>query len=128
VRVTNGHWADARGPEWGDINDVTVTYGDATGSGTRDALVRVDCSVGAGTALPETLVYSVVNGQLTKIGDIPGAGRLGKSPGTIVIDTPHPAPTDPTCCPSEYERTTYSYDGRIFVSTDNEIVPASTGG
>jgi hypothetical protein len=124
VRVTNGTWVDPRGPEWGSVNAVTVSYGDATGTGTQDALVQVDCSVGAGTGLPETLVYSVVNGQLTKIGDIPGTGRFGNSPGTIIVDTPHPAPTDPMCCPSQYERTTYSYDGRIFVSSNNEIVPA----
>lgn len=125
VTVVNGRWTDPHGPTDGDVNSVTVVYGDATGKGQEDALVTIDCSFGVSTDALETLVYSIRNGRATDVAHLGGSASLGHAPGTVVTSEPHWSETDSHCCPSSYDETTYRYDGRSSVEVSRKQVPAS---
>ena len=135
ITVRDGVWEDPRGESYGAVRGVVVQYGDVTGDGAEDAVVEIACTFGAGSALSNVLVYSVEDGSTTKVGQLEGLKPSLDGAGQIVIWNTRSQPNEPRCCPSQFERAVYQYDGRIFVLTETtvhdaaefEAVPWTTG-
>ena len=121
VVLVNGEWRDPRGPTYGVLTLTNTRYVDATGDGRDDAVLEIGCGVGAGTSIPFVLVFSAEASSVVKVGQFNGLRPQFDAPGEVAVWTPNYGPSDPRCCPSEFARSVYRYDGRIFVNAETTI-------
>jgi predicted Ser/Thr protein kinase len=107
IEVTDGSWTSPQGPEYGSLNYFDATYGDATGDGIEDALINMGCSVGAGaTAWGNTVVLESTIDGVNQVGQ-PIPSRTWLVDGELIGETPYFEDTDPRCCPSSINQSTW---------------------
>lgn len=108
-----------------DVED--VQYNDLTGDGKDEALVLVRME-GSGAYL-DYYIYALENGQPVKLFERTGVSQghviAGEMPNSFVETTAVYAPGDPNCCPSQLQRTVYTWaaSARVFVETTVETIP-----
>lgn len=108
-----------------DIED--IIYADLDGDGYEDALVLVRHE-GSGGFL-DYYVYTYRGESLVqlfgKTGVDHGRVELASIPRSFVETRAVYAPEDPNCCPSQLQRTTYTWSSSAngFVETNGEVVP-----
>jgi hypothetical protein len=126
ITLDEGFWEDRRGETFGAVRYLGVQYGDATGDGVEDAVVEIDCvSPDVSGFVTNVLVYVLVNGKATQVGRLDGTKPSVEAPGRLAIWTPLTQPDEPTCCPSQYERTVHQYDGQTFVPVETTVRSAA---
>ena len=68
MRVDDGRWTAAEGPEYGTLEQVYVDFADVTGDGTEDAIVDLSCTFGMGSSGHRTLVLESDGRDLAQVG------------------------------------------------------------
>jgi hypothetical protein len=123
ITVVGGQWQDPQGPESGDVNVTRVQYLRATGRSQDDAVVEVNCSIGAGNVAPNVFVFTMVNGKVKETGQFIGSKPSldNKRLGTLVLWSPLPGANDPACCPSQYQRIVRRYEASIWVQARTSV-------
>lgn len=122
VHLDNGHAPeDSRAL----VDRVWWQYGDVTGDGVRDGVLNVVCvpSDGGNLAFFNTIVTDVVGDRHIAGQTIPG--YLISADGHLVTGVPVYSEGDGHCCPSEEDRTTWSYVEGSWqpVSTERVAIP-----
>jgi hypothetical protein len=116
VTLRDGEWEDRAAGIGAWL--VEVTYGDVTGDGSDEALVRIECRPLAGNAYPAPL-------NVVFTSDASGPVQLGEAfngaEAVIVGDAVQTTdavwgPNDPRCCPSSTETLTWRYRNGAWVS------------
>lgn len=112
-----------------------LNYGDVTGDGIEDAIVTL-APILAGTATPlVTYVYSLKDNTprllwVFSTGDRADGGlrRVYSENGKLIIERFSPINSKGTCCPTQFTRTKYSWDGTKFRQSGMvDTIPNPTG-
>ncbi len=107
IDVTDGAWTSPTGPEDGSLNNFEVQYGDVTGDGVEDAFVNMDCSVGMGSnAWGNTVVLEPTTEGVHQVGQ-PIPSRTWLVDGKLIGETLYREESDPMCCPSSIDQSTW---------------------
>lgn len=127
VTLRGGKWQAPAGPWEGAIDGIGVDYVDLDRDGRPEALVTIPCSVGAGTVAEDVLAFKATPYGAQRAGQtIFGALRRPlPSSGEIVLSTPYYAPSDPRCCASQQDLTTYRFKNGGFKTLTTKRVPAA---
>jgi hypothetical protein len=132
VRFTNGQWR--RDPtsttDYCGMTFTAVAFADVTGDGIPDAIVTGSGSYGGGTAvslLAWTTVFAATPTGPVNRGYFDGtAFPRYSAAGGITVWSRHLGPNDPACCPSSYQKTTYTFtNSGTFRQVSTALVPAS---
>jgi serine/threonine protein kinase len=107
IEVTDGTWTSPTGPEDGSLNNFEIQYGDVTGDGVEDAFVNMDCSVGMGSnAWGNTVVLEPAADGVRQVGQ-PIPSRTWLVDGKLIGETLYREESDPMCCPSSIDQSTW---------------------
>ncbi len=123
-----------------------VTFGDVTGDGEQDAVVRVDDAAGGSSAPARVFVYTVQGGRLAQLWQFTAGDRAigglkdarpergllvvelfgkGNRPGRAANEADESA--NGLCCPTAFTRTRLRWTGRAFVADAvPEVLPYTT--
>jgi hypothetical protein len=100
----------------GQVNTGSIIYADLTGDGADEAVVPI-ASGGEGASIA-VFVFGFRPGGLEELLRVaPKSGSLKENivDGQLTLTEPTYAASDPFCCPSQLEITTYRWDGSHFV-------------
>jgi hypothetical protein len=104
-----------------NLKKLEILYGDLTGDAEDEAVVAIPSGGIAGNLV--VLIYSVVNKKVALIDKIEGY-KMNPSieNNQLIIQTPFYLKTDANCCPSSFDITTYSWNGKKFVISETKRV------
>lgn len=132
VRFTNGQWRHdpTSTIDYCGMSITAVAFADVTGDGIPDAIVTGSGSYGGGTAvslLAWTTVFAATPTGPVNRGYFDGTTFPPYSTaGGITVWSRHLGPNDPACCPTSYQKTTYTYTSTgTFTQASTALVPAS---
>jgi hypothetical protein len=99
-----------------ELLKLVMVYGDVTGDGINEAVVAIPSGGTAGNL--GVLIYGLVNKKVTLLDEIQGykIGGLIEN-HRLVTQVPFYLENEPNCCPSQFDVTTYDWDGENFVAT-----------
>jgi hypothetical protein len=113
-----------------------LTYGDVTGDGNEDAMVTLAPVLGGSATPLVTYVYSLEGDKprllwTLSTGDRADGGlrRIYSENGKLVVERFSPIKSHGACCPTQFTRTSYAWDGTKFRQSGSivETLPNPTG-
>ncbi len=106
----------------GEVNPRQIKYGDLTGDGVDDAVVPVTSGGEGGDIAVFVLGYQP-DGLEVLLRLERGRLKAEIDDGKLETLEPKFAEGDPSCCPSEFLRTFYVWDGSSLVFESEEVLP-----
>lgn len=102
-----------------------TAFGDVTGDGVEEALIRTELSTGGTGRFTALEVFAIRDGEPVVIGEIPGGDRgdgglagVEVRGGLVVVERYLSLPQDGACCPSKLQTESWAWDGARFVEDE----------
>ena len=124
VTLKDGHWSDPTGPGIGTIESTSVKYADVTGDGEEDAVVSMQCYIGVSTDVSGALVMQATADGPVQVGQVI-SGSVEPINGKLIGETPYYSDSDPHCCPSQVDQTTWVLDHGGWAQESVRRLPAA---
>ncbi|HLG64656.1 MAG TPA: hypothetical protein VKY19_22140 [Ktedonosporobacter sp.] len=108
----------------------TPKYGDLTRDGELEAVVPYQCTAADATGV-RVFVYTGDAAHVRLIGDLPlpdasgaidNVTRITIRDETLLLEGDGYSPGTPRCCPDLFVKTSYQWNGKTFVVTQNTVI------